>query len=93
MFQSEGDTQDPIEGSKELLDQEIPSGVDRRDFLIRSAVVGAAAIMTGRTASASERIAKAVSSIPQQSPAPPLDPNLFADSQVCLREGGLANSE
>ena len=54
MFQVEGDTQDPIEGSKELPDQEIPSGVDLDDILIRSAVVGAAAMMTARMASASE---------------------------------------
>ena len=30
----------------------IPPGVDRRAFLMRSAVVGAAAVMTGRTVSA-----------------------------------------
>ena len=60
----------------ELISQEVPPGVDRRNFLIRSAVVGAAAVMTGRSVSAHERTEKAVASMPPQSPAPPLDPNL-----------------
>ena len=47
--------EDPLGSSAELLSQEVPPGVDRRNFLIRSAVVGAAAIMTGKTLLASER--------------------------------------
>jgi L-serine dehydratase len=38
---------------------EIPAGVDRRTFLMRSAVVGAAAVLTGREVSAEEQKAKA----------------------------------
>src|SRR5215831_8213161 len=62
----------------ELLDQEIPPGVDRRKFIMRSAVIGAAAVMTGRVVSARERTLKAFSESvePPQSPAPPLDKNL-----------------
>ena len=50
----------------------------RRDFLIRSAVVGAAAVMTGRTVLAAERTEQAVASIPQlqQKSAPPLSADL-----------------
>jgi len=47
---------------------------------MRSAVGGAAAVMTGSIVSAHERIEKAVATLPvlpqQPSPAPPLDPNL-----------------
>jgi L-serine dehydratase len=38
---------------------ELPTGVDRRTFLMRSAVVGAAAVLTGREVSAEEQKAKA----------------------------------
>jgi L-serine dehydratase len=37
----------------------IPAGLDRRMFLMRSAVVGAAAVLTGRSVSAEEQKAKA----------------------------------
>src|SRR5215831_2949284 len=44
---------------------------------MRSAVIGAAAVMTGRQVSAEERIFKAVSeSLPPQAPSVPLDPAL-----------------
>src|SRR5215510_15212686 len=61
-----------------LISQEIPPGVDRRTFLMRSAVVGAAAVMTGHVVSAKSRTLKAFrESSPQQpAAAPPLDPNL-----------------
>jgi L-serine dehydratase len=55
---------------------EIPPGVNRRDFVMRSAVVGAAALMTGRTVLAEERMAKALATMPPQKPEPPLDPDL-----------------
>jgi L-serine dehydratase len=37
----------------------LPAGVDRRTFMMRSAVVGAAAVLTGRSVSAEEQKAKA----------------------------------
>jgi len=58
-----GKTADVISG-------EVPHGVDRRTFLMRSAVVGATAVMTGRKITAQEKIARSVA------PAPALDPNL-----------------
>ncbi|HET6646703.1 MAG TPA: serine dehydratase beta chain, partial [Pyrinomonadaceae bacterium] len=70
----------PLDDTVELLSREVPPGVDRRSFLIRSAVGGAAAVMTGTIVSAHERVAKAVATLPvlqkPTSPAPPLDPNL-----------------
>ena len=38
---------DPFDLSDQLKSEAIPHGVDRRTFLMRSAVVGAAAVMTG----------------------------------------------
>ncbi|HSE25396.1 MAG TPA: L-serine ammonia-lyase [Pyrinomonadaceae bacterium] len=71
---------DPLGSTIELISKAVPPGVDRRSFLIRSAVGGAAAVMTGSIVSAHERIEKAVATLPvlpqQASPAPPLDPKL-----------------
>src|SRR6478609_9134265 len=61
--------EDPLADTSQLLSPEIPPGVDRRNFLIRSAVGGAAAVMTGRVLSAEERTAMAVATMPQQAPA------------------------
>src|SRR5215471_11014789 len=56
--------EDPLGSTDELLMQEVPPGVDRRSFLMRSAVGGAAAIMTGRTLLAADRASEAVKSMP-----------------------------
>src|SRR6266404_4882222 len=79
MKPNEADSNDPLGNSDELISQEIPPGVDRRKFLMRSAVIGAATVMTGRYVSAHERTLKAVSeSLPvlPQGPSVPLDKNL-----------------
>src|SRR5881394_300152 len=55
---------DPLGEPDDLISQEIPSGVDRRKFLMRSAVVGAAAMMTGKTLLAADRSSEAVKSLP-----------------------------
>src|SRR5215510_2089199 len=68
-----GDLTDPLSNTRELISQEVPHGVDRRTFLMRSAVVGATAVMTGRSISAQEKIARSVAPAPS---VPPLDPNL-----------------
>ena len=52
--------EDPLADTSRLISQEIPPGVDRRNFLIRSAVGGAAAVMMGRSVSAEERTAMAI---------------------------------
>ena len=76
-------SEDPLADASQLISQEVPPGVDRRNFLIRSAVGGAAAVMTGRVVSAEARTAMAVATMPPQltppKPAatpPPLSPEL-----------------
>jgi L-serine dehydratase len=51
---------------------EVPAGVDRRTFLMRSAVIGATAVITGCTPSAQERTAAATA----EPPAVPLSADL-----------------
>ena len=70
--------EDVLADTSSLTSREVPAGVDRRQFLIRSAVGGAAAVMTGCTVSESERTQKAAATVPppQASPAPPLAPEL-----------------
>jgi len=72
--------EDPLADTRQLISQQIPSGVDRRHFLIRSAVGGAAAVMTGCSISEEERTAKAVATLPPQAkekdPTPPLADDL-----------------
>ena len=70
--------EDPLADASDLVPNEIPSGVDRRTFVMRSAVIAAAAVMTGKVVSARQRTLTAFNeSLPQQpSPAPPLDKNL-----------------
>src|SRR5690349_18513591 len=80
MMKEDKTLDDPLSSDDRLISQEVPRDVDRRDFLIRSAVVGAAAVMTGRVVSAQERTEKAVASIPPHSsktgPPPPLSKDL-----------------
>ena len=70
LYQSE--REDPLGSADRLISQNIPGGVDRRTFLMRSTVIGAAAVITGRPVSAQERASKS-SGTP---PAPQLSPNL-----------------
>ena len=46
------DSNNPLANQDPFIEQEIPPGVDRRTFLMRSAVVGATAVMLGRSVSA-----------------------------------------
>ena len=46
---SDKQAQDPLADTHQLIDHETPPGVDRRSFLMRTAVGGAAAVMTGCT--------------------------------------------
>src|SRR5262245_11356847 len=69
---NEDHAEDLLDLSSELTTtQETPSGVDRRSFLMRSAMIGATAVMTGRTMSASERAQRSADASP-----PPLSSNL-----------------
>ncbi|HEX3228241.1 MAG TPA: serine dehydratase beta chain, partial [Pyrinomonadaceae bacterium] len=79
--------EDPLADTSRLLSHEVPPGVDRRNFLIRSAVGGAAAVMMGRSVSAHERTAMAIATLPvlpQAASTPPLS----ADLNVVKKEKG-----
>jgi L-serine dehydratase len=66
----EAEREDPLGPLDQLISREIPPGVDRRTFLMRSAVVGATAVITGSHLSGQERTKKATGTPPK------LDPNL-----------------
>jgi L-serine dehydratase len=80
---------DPLADTRQLLSQEVPPGVDRRNFLIRSAVGGAAAVMTGRLVSAEERTAMAIATLPPQAKVAKGEPvPLSADLNVVKKGKG-----
>ena len=66
------DPHDPLGSIDELASQKAPDGSDRRTFLMRSALIGATAIMTGRPVSAQERAHRSVG----MPPKPQLSPTL-----------------
>ena len=66
---SNKENEDSLLDASKTIAHEIPPGVDRRTFLMRSAVVGAAAVMTGQVVSARSRKLKAFAeSLPDQAP-------------------------
>jgi len=75
--QSEAALEDPLGSSDSLLSQDIPPGVDRRTFLMRSAVVGATTVMLGRSVTAQERVLRSTAPAPQAvAPTPQLSKDL-----------------
>ena len=81
-----GSREDPLADTSRLISPEIPPGVDRRNFLMRSAVGGAAAAMMGRSVSAEERTAMAIATLPPQDKGS--TPPLSADLDVVKKEKG-----
>jgi L-serine dehydratase len=75
----EASREDPLADITGLTAHEVPHGVDRRGFLIRTAVGGAAAVMTGCSASPEEATAKAAATTPPQAAEskPPLAEDLY----------------
>jgi L-serine dehydratase len=88
--------EDPLADTSPLLSPAVPPGVDRRNFLIRSAVGGAAAVMTGHALSATERTAMAIATMPPQATQTPAQtkgtkgtpPPLAADLNVVKKGQG-----
>jgi L-serine dehydratase len=80
-------TDDPLADTSSLISHEIPPGVDRRGFLIRTAVGGAAAVMMGRAVSAEARTAMAIATLPQQAKGTP--PPLSKDLNVVKKGQGI----
>src|SRR5690349_925418 len=66
-YSPEGTWKDPLINSDQWISQDIPPGVDRRTFMMRGAVVGAAALIMGRNLSAQERAQKSTGTPPQLS--------------------------
>lgn len=66
---------------------EIPTGLDRRKFIMRSAVISAAAVMNGCTRSETEKAAPPPAAEPAQAPAAPAVP-LSPDLNVVKQEKG-----
>jgi L-serine dehydratase len=82
---------DPLADVSELISQEVPPGVDRRNFLIRSAVGGAAAVMMGQAVSLEARTAMAIATLPPQAKGTkgtPAPPPLAADLNVVKKGQG-----
>ena len=65
----------------ELKDVTTPEGIDRRTFLMRTAVIGATCVITGRAMSAEEQTARATA-------APPLGSTLSPDLNVVKASKG-----
>src|SRR5262245_10036649 len=72
------DQDDPLGSSDDVISAEVPAGVDRRTFFMRSAVIGATAIMTGIPVSARQRDQRSTAAPPKSAtpPTPQLSPAL-----------------
>jgi L-serine dehydratase len=85
----EASRQDPLADVNRLVAREIPDGVDRRSFLMRAAVGGAAAVMTGCTSSPEQATAKATETAkPAAAAAAPSAPPLAEDLYVSMKSKG-----
>lgn len=62
--QNETSWGDPLRSSDEVSSLNIPDGVDRRAFLMRSALIGAVAVITGNAVSAQDRAVRSSTAIP-----------------------------
>jgi L-serine dehydratase len=65
MSDNKHDQDDPLGTSDDVLDIEVPTGVDRRTFFMRSAVIGATAVITGIPVSAQQRAKRATAPPPK----------------------------
>ena len=70
----------------ELEARDVPAGVDRRAFMMRSAVVGAAAVIAGCSAPDSEKLAATTPAEPPPQPKPAV--NLSSDLDVVKKAKG-----
>jgi L-serine dehydratase len=82
---NESERENPIGTSTDVLSQDSPVGVDRRTFLMRSAVVGAAAVVAGAHISAQERTERSTAAPPK---APPGGTKVSPDLNVVKQQKG-----
>ena len=85
---TEAAPENPLADTRQLISPEIPNGVDRRSFLMRTAVGGAAAVLTGCSASPEEKTAKAVATATPAPQATPSAPPLAEDLYVAMKSKG-----
>jgi L-serine dehydratase len=85
---SKKDTRDPLADTSQLIAHEVPRGIDRRSFLMRTAVGGAAVALTGCSPSPEEQTAKAVATAQPAAAAAPSTPPLSPDLEVVKQEKG-----
>ena len=72
-----------------LTESEIPEGIDRRTFIIRNAVIGAAAVMTGTVWTREARAQQAATEAAARPALPPLDStSMSTDLDVVKRSKG-----
>jgi L-serine dehydratase len=69
-------TSDTFVPDDDLTSVELPPGVDRRAFMMRSAIMGAVAVITGCSPSTPEQTAQTNPTPPPVPQAPPLSPDL-----------------
>src|SRR5258705_8674142 len=86
MSEKTHDQDDPLGSSEDVLSAEVPAGVDRRTFFMRSAVIGATVVMTGIPVSAQQR-AKRSTAAPPKTGTPPT-PQLSPDLDVVKKQKG-----
>ena len=72
--------------SKSPVESDIPAGVDRRSFLMRNAVIGAAAAMTGTTWTPEARAQQAAKEATAKPPLPPLDSSSMSPDLYIVKE-------
>jgi hypothetical protein len=61
----EADRDDPLGSPKQLASAQVPAGVDRRTFWMRSAVIGATALITGQSVPAQQRAERSARTSPK----------------------------
>ena len=86
-------TKDTVPFPPSSADSDVPGGVDRRSFLMRSAVIGAAAVMTGCDMSKEEQAKRAASEAAPPPATPPkaqpaMGSTMSSDLDVVARSKG-----
>jgi L-serine dehydratase len=62
--QNEKPQEDPLGSTEQLASQEVPEGIDRRTFFMRSSLIGATAVILDRPVSAQQRAERSVGTPP-----------------------------